>query len=175
MSGGIDSASCVYFFKQQGYSVNGIFVDYGQAARQQEWLAVERLKKILDIDIQRIQVSALDVFGAGELVGRNVFLISSAMFLAGVQDGLLVIGIHAGTPYYDCSFGFVERMKQITEEHTSGRLTISAPFLDWDKRQIYRYFSETGLPVEATYSCELGAVPPCGVCASCQDRRKLGC
>jgi 7-cyano-7-deazaguanine synthase len=31
------------------------------------------------------------------------------------------------------------------------------------------------LPVQLTYSCELGSVPPCGLCLSCADRRALGC
>lgn len=175
MSGGIDSASCAYLLKHQGFAVHGIFIDYGQAACQQERLAVDRLQLILDIDVLHLKASSPDIFGPGELVGRNAFLISSAMFLGGVKRGVLAIGVHAGTPYYDCSAGFIERMKQIAEEHTDGRLTVSAPFLSWDKAQIYRYFGETGLPIEATYSCESGTLPPCGACASCHDRRKLGC
>lgn len=175
MSGGIDSTSCVHLLKDQGFAVHGIFVDYGQAARQQERLAVDRLKLLFDIDVHYLMVSSLEGFGAGELVGRNAYLISSAMFLGGIQQGVLAIGVHAGTPYYDCSPGFIDRMKQITEEHTDGHLTVSAPFLSWDKGKVYRYFGEAGLPIEATYSCELGTVPPCGACASCHDRRRFGC
>lgn len=173
LSGGIDSASCAHLLKHQGFVVRGIFIDYGQAARQQERLSVDRLKLILDIDVHHLKACSLEGFGAGELIGRNAFLISSAIFLGGVHHGILALGIHSGTPYYDCSAGFVERMKQATEEQTSGCLTVSAPFLSWDKAMVYQYFVRNGLPIEATYSCEAGTLPPCGLCASCRDRRKL--
>lgn len=114
-------------------------------------------------------------FGAGELVGRNAFLIFAAMFLARTHTGLLGIGIHAGTPYYDCSATFVERMRVLVEEHTESGLSLAAPFVGWSKGQIFDYFMSNKLPIESTYSCEAGTVPPCGVCGSCGDRRELGC
>ena len=42
-SGGIDSASCIHFFKTKGCEVRGIFVDFGQAAARRENEAVNRL------------------------------------------------------------------------------------------------------------------------------------
>jgi 7-cyano-7-deazaguanine synthase len=173
LSGGIDSASCVHFLKQRGFSTTGIFVDYGQPAAKKERNAVDQLQSILDINVYHLKVSSLVDYSTGELVGRNAFLIMSTIFLGGISDGLLAIGIHSGTPYYDCSSGFMERMKPIVEEHTNGNLTILAPFLSWDKLSVYKYFKESGLPLQATYSCELGTIPPCGNCASCKDRRLL--
>jgi 7-cyano-7-deazaguanine synthase len=66
-------------------------------------------------------------------------------------------------------------MNRLAQEHTDGRLCIIAPFIDLHKPQIYRYFQDAQLPLEATYSCEAGSLPPCGSCASCRDRRALGC
>ena len=175
LSGGIDSAACVHLLKSQGYSVRGIFVDFGQAAREQESRAVVRLTELLGITTTTLQVGATSDFGAGELVGRNAFLLMAAIFLGRVHEGLLVIGVHAGTPYYDCSPGFIDRLKSLAEEHTDGRLTVIAPFLHWSKAQIYDYIIRAGLPTEVTYSCESGTIPPCGSCASCRDRKGLGC
>lgn len=175
MSGGMDSAACAHILMQQGHHVRGVFVDFGQAAAAPEIEAVTKLAEILGISVSRIQVSASEGFGTGELVGRNAFLLTAAIFLAGAQSGLLAIGIHDGTPYYDCSPQFLARMKQVAQEHTNGRLDVIAPLLDWKKPEIYAYFQQSGLPIEATYSCESGTVPPCGTCASCRDRRALGC
>ncbi len=175
LSGGMDSAACAHLLKQQGYSTRGIFVDFGQAAIGPETVAVGLLSETLGIETTTLLARAPSSFGAGELIGRNAFLIMAAIFLARVDRGLLAIGIHAGTPYYDCSPGFIDRLKQLTEEHTDGRLTISAPLLHWDKGQVHSYFVRAGLPIEATYSCESGAIPPCGSCPSCRDRRVLGC
>jgi 7-cyano-7-deazaguanine synthase len=155
--------------------VRGIFVDFGQAAREQERAAVIQLSKFFNIETTILGAKTRSGFEAGELVGRNAFLILAAMFLGRVHRGLLAIGIHAGTPYFDCSPTFLTRMKQLVEEHTDGQLVAVAPFIEWSKPQIYQYFTESGLPLSATYSCESGTIPPCGSCASCRDRGALGC
>jgi 7-cyano-7-deazaguanine synthase len=174
MSGGMDSAACAHLLAAQGYEVQGIFIDFGQAAREHESRAVARIADVLGISATTLQVGS-GSFGAGELVGRNAFLLITAIFLGRVRDGLLAIGVHAGTPYYDCSTGFIGRLTTLAEEHTDGRLTITAPFLHWTKGQIYEYVVKSGVPVDATYSCESGTSPPCGSCASCRDRGRLGC
>jgi len=175
MSGGLDSAACAHLLATQGYKVHGIFVDFGQAAREHESRAVARIADLLGITTTTLEVGSAGGFGAGELLGRNAFLLMTAIFLGRAHEGLLAIGVHAGTPYYDCSTGFIDRLKALAEEHTDGRLTVTAPFLHWTKGQIYEYVVKSGVPADATYSCESGTHPPCGSCASCRDRRVLGC
>lgn len=176
LSGGMDSAACAHLLAAQGWTVRGIFIDFGQAALVPEQRAVARLSRHLAIESTTIVARAHDAsYGTGELTGRNAFLLAAAIFLGHVHQGLLAIGIHAGTPYYDCSPGFIERMKILAQEHTGGQLTIIAPFLHWTKAQVHRYVEDAGIPLDATYSCESGTIPPCGSCASCRDRRMLGC
>jgi 7-cyano-7-deazaguanine synthase len=159
----------------QCYHVRGLFVDYGQAAAQQERQAVKKLQDFLGIEVCLVEAKSVNRFGPGELIGRNAFLISTAIFLGQAHRGLVAIGVHSGTPYYDCSPSFIAQTKQLAQEHTGGGLTVVAPFLDWNKGQIVAYFRESGLPLLATYSCESGTIPPCGSCASCRDRRAIGC
>lgn len=175
MSGGLDSSACAHFLVQQGHLVQGIFVDFGQAAREPESIAVARVADLLGITATTLHVGSARGFGSGELVGRNAFLLMSAIFLGRTYEGLLAIGVHGGTPYYDCSAGFIDRLKALAEEYTDGRLTITAPFLHWTKSQIFEYATQSGLPVNTTYSCESGTIPPCGLCASCHDRGRLEC
>lgn len=175
LSGGIDSAAVTYLLKNQGHEVRGIFVDFGQAAVEQERLAVRKLAAALAIELTSVEARSNNSFGSGELIARNAFLLMTAMFLGQAHQGLLAIGVHAGTPYYDCSPPFIVRMRQVAEEHTDGRLIIVAPFAVWNKAEIFEYFLVSGLPIDATYSCESGTIPPCGSCASCRDRRALGC
>ncbi|SFM76291.1 7-cyano-7-deazaguanine synthase [Nitrosomonas nitrosa] len=175
LSGGIDSMSCVHFLKCQNYSVKGIFVNYGQASFEYELCAVKKIQTHFEIDVDHVSIKSDKNIGSGELAGRNALLISTAILYGNINRGLIVIGVHAGTPYYDCSEGFIERMKKVTEEYFHGLVTLSAPFLSWDKATIYKYFCDQNLPVNITYSCESGTLPPCGVCASCLDRSKFGC
>lgn len=172
-SGGIDSASCVHFFKTRGHEVRGIFIDFGQAAARCENAAVDLLSGQLSIPVIKLRVSSPTKFGAGELIGRNLFLIASALLLGNCHDGLLAIGIHAGTNYYDCSHAFLSRVEVLAQECSDGRVSVVAPFVDWSKDDICSYFKAAELPLKDTYSCEAGVVPTCGGCASCRDRVRL--
>jgi 7-cyano-7-deazaguanine synthase len=89
--------------------------------------------------------------------------------------GILALGIHSGTGYYDCSAAFMKSMAALVAEHTDGSLILLAPFLDWSKKQVYDYFTGAKLPIELTYSCEAGTNGACAVCNSCRDRSVLGC
>jgi 7-cyano-7-deazaguanine synthase len=174
-SGGIDSTACLHLLQRDGYDVSGLFVDFGQAAAQMERRSIEALSKRLSIPVKVVKVSTEQNFSTGELTGRNAFLIFTALLLGGCHDGLLVLGIHAGTPYFDCSPSFITRIEPLVEECTNGRVSVIAPFLHWAKDDVYSLFSTCGIPVSETYSCEAGTNQPCGVCASCKDRARFEC
>lgn len=175
MSGGIDSLACAHMLRGQGMQVRAIFVDYGQAALEPERDAVNSLTASLDIPLTTVSARGGNAFNTGELIGRNAFFVAAALFLGDVREGLIALGIHAGTPYYDCSPNFLKQIQNLTEEQTGGRVSVSAPFVSWNKRQIHQYVTSAGLLLEETYSCEAGTVPTCGACASCQDREALQC
>lgn len=175
MSGGIDSAACAAFFIDQGLKVSAVFVDHGQAAAGLERVAVRSLAAKLNIEVQELVLTGAAPFGAGELVGRNAFLVFSAMFATRAQSSRIALGLHAGTPYYDCSPAFLETINRAAAEHTDNTVQVVAPFIEWTKRDVYSFFVQTGLPIELTYSCESGESPACGKCASCLDRKALQC
>jgi len=175
MSGGLDSYACALLFKSQGLSVRAFFIDYGQAAAKHEKNSARQIASELDIPICEITVASDYAFGAGEVVGRNLFLISAAIFLGKVGNGILGIGIHAGTPYADCSNTFFTAANTAVSLQTNEQVSLIAPFLEWSKFQIFQYLQAQGASLDRTYSCESGTSPPCGSCASCRDREALGC
>lgn len=175
MSGGIDSTACAAFLIGQGLKVSGIFVDYGQAAADFERAAVRSVAAALEIELLELVLAGAAPFGSGELVGRNAFLIFSAIFATRARSSRIALGLHSGVPYYDCSLTFIESINRAVVEHTDNTVVVVAPFIDWAKRDVYDYFIQTGLPIALTYSCEAGGMPTCGRCASCQDRKVLQC
>ena len=175
ISGGMDSYVCAHMLLSQGVDVRGLFIDYGQAALESEQCAVEKITKFLNIPLYQIKAKPIENFSIGELTGRNAFFIMAALFLGRVNRGLIALGIHAGTPYYDCSQTFINEMKKIVEEHTDGRASVATPLINWNKARVYQYLVDANLPIEETYSCESGTTLPCGKCLSCLDRRELGC
>jgi 7-cyano-7-deazaguanine synthase len=175
LSGGIDSATCVHLLKQDGHDVSGIFVDFGQSAARMERRAVDALSARLSISTRIIRVSGSERLGTGELTGRNAYLIFSALLLGGCREGLLALGIHSGTPYFDCSPSFISRIAPLVEECTNGKVSVIAPLLNWTKDEVYSLFLKSEIPIAQTYSCEAGCDTPCNMCASCKDRARLEC
>jgi 7-cyano-7-deazaguanine synthase len=175
LSGGIDSAACAYLLKSQGLSVEGLFFDYGQSAARREQEASVAIAKFIEIPISTVTVSGPAKHGSGEVTGRNAFLVFGALVVKPFCAGVLAIGIHAGTDYYDCSAAFLSSMSTLMAEHTNGLVSLIAPFREWSKKQVYDYFREAKLPIDLTYSCESGTDIPCSRCNSCRDRRVLGC
>lgn len=175
MSGGIDSAVCAHFLQTRGQNVQAAFFDFGQRAAAKEAKAVKAIAARLDIKLDKYQLRGRSAWSIGELTGRNAFLVVSALFTTQGTASQIAIGIHSGTPYYDCSEAFVNSLSRLLQEHTDGRVTLIAPLLTWNKGQIFDYFKAANLPLRETYSCEAGTSPVCGTCASCKDRRILGC
>ncbi|WP_084810594.1 7-cyano-7-deazaguanine synthase [Bradyrhizobium sp. NAS80.1] len=140
-----------------------------------EQQSVARLKEIIGIPVDEIRVAPLRSYGPGELIGRNAFLIFSAALLGRCDSGGIAIGIHSGTPYYDCSPDFTQKIDALIQQCSDGRLSVMAPFVHWSKDDVYSYFLSKGIPLKETYSCEAGSSPPCGRCASCLDRARLEC
>jgi 7-cyano-7-deazaguanine synthase len=174
-SGGIDSTACAHFLKAQNFAVRGLFIDYSQAAAEQERRAVEFLAPLLSIPVRVLRICGLDDSGPGELIGRNGLLISAALFASKGRRCTIATGIHAGTPYYDCSEQFLNRMNSLALAQTDGGVSVLAPFASWNKRDIFDYAASEDLPLDRTYSCENGTLPTCGRCASCRDRVGLRC
>jgi len=88
LSGGVDSAACAHLLAAQGCTVRGVFVDFGQPARELEAAAVSRLSHLLGIETTTLRAQSPNGFGTGELVGRNAFLLTAAILLGRVHHCL---------------------------------------------------------------------------------------
>jgi 7-cyano-7-deazaguanine synthase len=172
LSGGIDSAAVAHFLKRN-HSVEGLFVDYSQAASNIEKCASHAVARQLNMRLTFAATTAPQRLTAGEIPGRNGLLAMLALSFSAYDYDAIAMGIHAGTPYYDCSPTFANRLDAIIREYSAGRTRFFAPFLNWTKCEIYQYCRMANLDLSMTYSCEAGTLPPCGQCLSCLDRAPL--
>lgn len=174
LSGGLDSSACATLAREKP-GAKCLFVDYGQAAVKWEQAAANRISHLLSLPLTTVTISSPKKFGAGEISGRNAFLVLTALMFGDIRHGEIILGIHAGTSYYDCTPAFLASVDRIVAEYTDGRVRVAAPFLQQHKHEIVDYLKSTMIPAEATYSCEAGTQVPCGTCLSCRDRKALGC
>ena len=171
LSGGSDSTCCVHYFKSLDFIVKGVFINHGQLSKDMELMSVKRIANYYDIKYEVIYFNAPREFQSGEIMGINAFLIFSALMLFDKYHGMIGIGIHNGTNYFDCSELFVKEVNAVLDSYSDGRIKLVAPFLEWDKMLIAEYCQRHQIPIHLTYSCENGTNPPCGQCTSCKDRR----
>jgi 7-cyano-7-deazaguanine synthase len=163
-SGGIDSTACVAYYLSEGFQVRGLFINYGQLAAERETEAVAKIMEHYDVPLDRIVVSFGREWRRGFIPGRNAFLLYAALMSFRYESGLIALRIHAGTGYWDCSQEFIQYTKPVFEAYTKGSVCVDAPFIRWNKAEIWQYCLKMGIPLKYTYSCELGRVQPCGEC-----------
>ena len=170
-SGGIDSSTLLWLSTQQGLAPTALFIDYGQPAAEAEAEAVARICGSLQAPWRVIRYKGARL-GAGEIRGRNAYLLHTALLEFPACSGVVALGIHAGTGYADCSPEFMEVMQSSYQFHTRGAITTVAPFLNWTKQDVYRLATKLNVPLALTHSCEADN-RHCGRCRSCLDRRQL--
>jgi 7-cyano-7-deazaguanine synthase len=168
ISSGIDSTACIHYYKMLKFDIRGVFIDYGQISKYKELFAVKKIAKHFEIPFKIVSVTGLGRMSGGLINGRNLFLISIALMKT-KDHGLIAIGIHDGTLYGDCGLPFLESVQKVVDIYYNGSVVIDAPFIKFTKNEIWNYCIENKIPIELTYSCELGKTQPCGKCNSCKD------
>ena len=164
--------ACAHFYMSQGYETEALFVDYSQPALLQERSAANRIATSLGIPLRTITVPQMHVYDTGEIFGRNAVLALQALAACGRGTYKIIIGIHSGTIYRDCSDSFISCINRIFDIYANGTIVLEAPFASWTKPQIISYCMSESLPISFTYSCETGGTRPCGKCKSCLDRKE---
>jgi 7-cyano-7-deazaguanine synthase len=173
LSGGLDSAACLAYYRDRGNPLLGVFVDYGQRVAIRERDSAKKIATWYGIRLREVTASSEFEVPTGEVPGRNAFLVFAAMAIADVTSGFLALGIHDGTTYYDCTPHFLTSLNRIVSGYADGRLEIVAPFSDWTKRAIWEFAKLHEVPLHLTWSCETDARERCGTCRSCIDSETL--
>ena len=170
-SGGLDSTACMAYYLAENYAVHALWVDYGQPSAQAEESAIERITSHDDVPLQKVHVTGInwpkldnELF---EFRGRNLTLVSLALNTAPVEPGLIALGIHQGTPFADCTDTFAQQLNSLLILLTDGRLRLDCPFLTWSKLDVAEYALSHAVPIDLTYSCEKGLIPPGKECVKC--------
>ena len=171
-SGGLDSTACILYYQSMKYEVTTLFVDYGQRSRDEEQRASRRIALKLGVKRTMVRINPMRT-GVGLIRGRNALLITLGLMKAPFEQGLIAIGTHAGTNYPDCTEDFIDQMNAVANYYADGSIRIDAPFVKWNKLDIFTFLKMKRGPITSTYSCERGGGEGCGKCISCKDRLAL--
>jgi 7-cyano-7-deazaguanine synthase len=169
----MDSAALLSFYLSRGAQVRCVHFDYGQPSMAGERRSVLALSRHYDVVVEKKRLGFAVERTEGEYHCRNALLVLAAASVAQRARLGIAIGIHAGSPYYDCTPAFVDDVQRVLDGYHGATMRVEAPFLEFSKRDIFDYCLGNGVPVDLTFSCERGSDRPCKRCDSCKDRMTL--
>ncbi len=199
LSGGLDSATTLYYALHQGYEVRALVFDYGQRHKK-EIMAAKAVARAVGAAVEIVRIampwkgsSLLDaainvpvrgvrqgVIPSTYVPARNIIFVSfAASFAEAIGARVIMIGANAldYSGYPDCRPEFFRSFQKTLDvglkagvEHHGVR--IETPLIRMSKAQIIRLGLKLGVPYSKTWSCYQGGPKPCGVCDSCRLRQK---
>ncbi|MDP2938013.1 MAG: 7-cyano-7-deazaguanine synthase QueC [Candidatus Omnitrophota bacterium] len=201
LSGGLDSATTLYFARKQGYKCFCLIFDYGQRHKKE----IESAKKIareavcpaqvikinlpwggsslLDKELkipQRYNVKSNSAIPSTYVPARNIIFLSFALsFAEAIKAEAIFIGAHIQdySGYPDCRPEFYRAFKKVILTGTKAGvekrgIKIQIPLIRKTKAQIIRKARQLNVPLALTWSCYRGGKVPCSECDSCYYRAK---
>jgi 7-cyano-7-deazaguanine synthase len=200
LSGGLDSATVLFYARSRGYDVYPLTFRYGQR-HAKEIRSAMRLARasgsscvvvpirfpwggssLLDKNVrlpQRSRINPQEI-PSTYVPGRNTIFLSFALSYAeAIGAGAIFIGANAVdySGYPDCRPAFFDAFTKVaalgTKAGVEGKsIKIIAPLLRLTKAEIIKLGHTLNVPYALTWSCYSGGARPCGTCDSCVLRRR---
>ena len=198
MSGGLDSATTLYYAKRNGFEPYCLVFDYGQRHKR-EVAAARQIARALKAPLETVTISLpwkgsslLDkskAIPSSAVTGtipdtyvpaRNIIFLSFALSYAEViRAEAVFIGAHAQdySGYPDCRPEFYRAFDAVIKTGTKAgvegnKINIITPLINKTKSEIVKLGFSLGVPFGRTWSCYHGGKRPCGKCDSCYYRAK---
>lgn len=201
LSGGLDSATTLFYAIKKGYKAFALIFDYGQRHKKEIALAKKIARSagcgyhvvkigfpwkgsaLLDknaILSQRRDIGKAKGIPATYVPARNIIFLSfAASFAEAIGAQAIFIGANARdySGYPDCRPAFFKAFKEVLKKGSKTGveghvLKIETPLIGKTKAEIIRLGLQLKVPYRLTWSCYEGGKKPCGVCDSCLFRNK---
>lgn len=199
LSGGLDSATCLYWAKEKFSDVSAItFNCYDRIQKEKESAAQlakrASISNFLEIDIPFIkEYSDLQIGNRQKsdnrwpsyVPARNLIFYSIAAHYAEFLNIKWIVGghnSHDGSFFKDATKTYIEKINSLFKHgcllSNHDPCVIVTPLSKMDRRHIINLAIDLKVPLELTWSCHTKARRHCGECYACKQRldafRSLG-
>lgn len=132
---------------------------------------------IPDVELDELddEAKALENSKSVWVPARNTVFCSIALAYAeSLQAEIIIVGwdYEEAVTFPDNSKEYLESFNKTIEYGSFDDISIKAPLIDMDKEDIVLKGDEVNVPMELSYSCYKGSSVHCGVCESCQRRKR---
>jgi 7-cyano-7-deazaguanine synthase len=195
LSGGIDSATCLYWTKKKFSKVFAITFNYYDRIEKEKKAAADLAKRsgianLLEINVPFIKEYS-DFYNndrncseakddnrlSSYIPARNLIFYSISAHYAEFLDIRWIIGGHNSHDakfYKDATKDYIQKINSLLKR---GRLirsnepcTVVLPLAEMDRRKIINLAIQLRVPLELTWSCHLKGESHCRQCYSCLQR-----
>lgn len=198
LSGGLDSATTLYYALSKGYSCSCLIFDYKQRHKKEVNIAINIATKAkceyfkVDISLpwkgsalldHDISLPSNNIINNKEIPvtyvpARNIIFLSfGASFAESINAKTIFIGANAidYSGYPDCRPSFLKSFEDMIKEGLktgveNNPIKIKAPLIKKTKSQIIKMALDLNAPLQLTWSCYAGGKKPCMKCDSCKLR-----
>lgn len=194
LSGGLDSATCLYWAKKHFDSVHAITFDYA-GRLDKEKHATEQLAKAAGVarftmialpflrEMSEIEPAKVRNFREEDsrwssyIPARNMIFYSIAAFHAESQGINSIIGghnAHDSTFFSDSSPDFFDHLNSLLKKGclscNDAPHRVILPLAGMTRQTIIKLALELSVPMDLTWSCHEEGETPCGRCYACKER-----
>jgi 7-cyano-7-deazaguanine synthase len=193
LSGGLDSATCLYWAKENFSQVYAITFDYYDRIENEKraTLALARnagtlelfqinipfIKEFSDFDGARYKPLTKDKRWSSYIPARNLIFYSIAAHYAEFFDIKWIVGGHNKDDslfFRDATSSFIKDMNSLINQgclySDDNPHTIVAPLADLDRIGIINLARRLKVPLGLTWSCHYAGETHCGRCYACESR-----
>jgi 7-cyano-7-deazaguanine synthase len=193
LSGGLDSATCLYWAKENFSQVYAITFDYYDRIENEKKATLALAKNARALELFRINIPFIKEFsefdGGGHrpltkdkrlssyIPARNLIFYSIAAHYAEFFGIRWIIGGHNkddGLFFKDATSSFIKDMNSLIDQgclySDNKPHTIVAPLVDLDRIGIINLAIRLRVPLDLTWSCHHAGETHCGRCYACESR-----
>ena len=187
-SGGLDSATCLYWARQR-HDVSAITFNYfGRLEKEKQaaaMIASSAGVELVEVDVPFLKeasdfsakFSGPDGRLASYVPARNMIFYSITAHYAEYLGVRWIVGGHNSHDvsfFKDASKGYIEKLNALFKEGCllcDGKAyEISLPLADLDRLGVVKLARELGVPIQMTWSCHGEGDRHCGQCYACKQR-----
>lgn len=195
LSGGIDSATCLYWTKKKFSKVFAITFNYYDRIEKEKKAAADLAKRsgianLLEINVPFIKEYS-DFYNndrncseakddnrlSSYIPARNLIFYSISAHYAEFLGIRWIIGGHNSHDakfFKDATKGYIQNLNLLLKQgrliHPTEPCTIILPLANMDKKKVLKLAIELKVPLELTWSCHSRGGSHCGQCYACLER-----